>query len=73
VDAKGVFTIAFKASSLKLGDDEKSRYLAVYRAFARLLLDQGYAGEGILDDVTQCVLAEIGRSPAPCTLAELAT
>ncbi len=73
VDAQGEFTIAFKAPSLQMTAEQKSQYLALYREFARLLLEQGYAGEGTLNDITQCVLAEIGRSPAPRTLAELAT
>jgi len=31
VNAKGVFTMAFKAPSLKLTDEQKTQYLAVYR------------------------------------------
>jgi hypothetical protein len=70
VNASGIFTILFKPENRNLSDEQKTRYLKTFRQFAKLLLAQGYTGEGILSDVTRTVLQEIGTSPAPRVLAD---
>lgn len=71
ISAAGVFTILFKPERLPLSETQKTRYLSAFRHFAALLLNQGYSGEGLLNDITQTVLEDLGLYPAPQTLAEL--
>ncbi len=72
VDAQGVFTLLFKAESPTLSTDQRESYERVYRRFAAFILEAGYAGKGLLDEVTKDLLVELGISPAPVTLAQLA-
>ena len=37
------------------------------------MIDGGYTGDGVLDEVTQGILKEFDLLPAPKTLVELAT
>ena len=71
VNAAGLFTILFKPESLPLGETQKAHYARSFRRFATLLLEQGYSGEGRLNEVTQAILSGLGLSPAPQTLEEL--
>jgi len=71
VDVKGVFTIMVKPESQELSDVQRARYRAVFRAFAGLLLDGGYAGPGLLDEATRELLKELGHAPVPDRLAGL--
>lgn len=72
VSATGEFTVLFKPDKGGLTDEQKVRCREGLKAFAELLLEQGYAGEGRLCDVTRMILPEIGLSPALQTLADLA-
>ena len=71
VDARGVFTIMVKPESRELSDAQRAQYRDVLRAFAGLLLDCGYAGPGLLDEVTRELLRELGHSPVPDRMAGL--
>jgi hypothetical protein len=73
VDAQGVFMIVFKPKSPKLTDEDKQHYIMLYRNLAHLLLKAGYTQAGTLDEITQCILMEIGlETPATC-LQDLAS
>ncbi|VGO22192.1 hypothetical protein [Pontiella sulfatireligans] len=72
VNAGGVFTIMVKPDSNEQITAHAAEFIDVYRQFAALLLNQGYAGEGLLDEVTQGVLQAFGLNPLPSTLSELA-
>jgi hypothetical protein len=71
VNATGVFTILFKPEKATLSAEDAQRTIETYRRFADFMLAAGYTGEGDLDEVTQDVLATLGLSPAPRTLAGL--
>jgi len=71
VDAQGVFTILVKPESRVLSGEQCARYREVFRAFAGLLLACGYTGQGLLDEVTQAVLKQVGQCPVPDRLAGL--
>jgi hypothetical protein len=72
VNAMGEFSILFKPECRDLQPDQCARYREVFGAFAELLLDGGYCGTGILDEVTQSLLGEVGFDPVPNRLAGLA-
>ena len=71
VDAQGVFTLLFKPESPTLSADQREAYARVCRRFAAFMLEAGYTGKGLLDEITQSLLVELGVSPAPASLAEL--
>jgi hypothetical protein len=72
VNAEGIFTILFKPESREQIEANSKRYVELFRRFAAFLIESGYTGEGVLDEVTQGVLKSLGLSPAPKTLVELA-
>lgn len=69
VNAQGEFTILFKPESRDLSAEQCARYREVFAAFAGLLLDGGYVGDGLLDEVTQSVLGAVGFAPVPDRLS----
>ncbi len=71
VNAQGVFTILFKPDSRDQVSADAKIYIGRFRRFAAFLLQNGYTGDGLLDEVTQGILEELGLSLAPQTLAEL--
>jgi len=71
VNAEGVFTILFKPESREQAQANSEKYLEQFRRFAAFLIDGGYTGDGVLDEVTQGLLESLGLSPAPETLAGL--
>jgi hypothetical protein len=71
VGAQGVFTILIKPDSRTQAIKQSAEYIKVYRGFAKFLLESGYNGEGLLDEVTQGLLAKFDLNPAPQTLQEL--
>jgi hypothetical protein len=71
LNAQGVFTILFKPDNMEQFAAESPRFIEVCRRLAGFLLENGYAGEGRLDEVTQRLLNEAGLSPAPQGLADL--
>jgi hypothetical protein len=72
VSAGGVFTILVKPANAEQIMTHAFGFIEVYRRFATFLLEQGYVGEGVLDEVTQGVLQDFGLSHPPSTLSELA-
>lgn len=73
VNATGVFTILIKPDTREQVSACRETFLNVFRQFAGFMLDQGYAGEGRLDEVTQSVLISFGSNPPSTTLSELAS
>ncbi len=71
VNAQGVFTILFKPESREQVAADAEKYIGRFQRFAAFLLQNGYIGDGLLDEVTQDLLKELGLSPAPETLADL--
>ena len=71
VNAQGVFTILFKPESREQVAAQAEEYIERFRQFAAFLIEGGYTGNGVLDEVTQGVLESLGLSPFPKTLAEL--
>ena len=71
VDAQGVFTILFNPESRAQIQTDAEKYIELFRRFAAFLVDNGYTGNGRLDEVTQRLLKNLGLSPAPETLAGL--
>ena len=71
VNARGVFTILFRAESPELSVRQIEMHSETFRRFAGFLLEAGYAGEGLLDEVTQTVLKKLEFLPVPSTLFEL--
>ncbi len=71
VNAQGFFTLLFKPDNLKQLVAEPARFVEVCRRFAGFLLENGYTGEGRIDEVTQGILKELGLSSAPQVLADL--
>lgn len=71
VNAQGVFTLLFKPDSMEQLRKESAHFIEVCRRFSTVLLEQGYTAEGLLDEVTQGVLQNLGLSPAPKRLADL--
>lgn len=72
INAEGVFTIFFRPESLKIPPEKKPIYSDSYVIFARFLLENGYAGKGLLDGVTLNTLEETGLfASVPETLTEL--
>ena len=71
VNARGVFTILFKSESRAAVAQHAVEYIARFRRFAAFLRDAGYPGDGLLDEVTQNILKDLGLSPVPKTLADL--
>jgi hypothetical protein len=71
VNAQGIFTILFKPESRAAVSQHAAEYLERFRAWAAFLRDAGYTGAGLLDEVTQSILHDLGLSPAPKTLAGL--
>ncbi len=71
VNAQGVFTILFKPESREQVAAQAEEYIERFRQFAAFLIENGYTGDGALDEVTQGLLESLGLSPAPQTLAEL--
>ncbi len=71
VNAQGVFTILFKPESREQVAAQAGEYIVLFRRFAAFLIEGGYTGNGVLDEVTQGVLESLGLSPFPKTLAEL--
>ena len=69
VNAQGEFTILFRPESRELSALQCARYRQVIGAFAGLLLGGGYAGEGLLDEVTQSLLRTVGFDPVPSRLS----
>ena len=72
VSSTGEFTVLFKPDKGGLTDGQKVHCREGLKAFAALLLEQGYTGEGRLCDITKMILPKIGLSPALQTLTELA-
>jgi len=74
VTPSGTFEILFKPLSMNLSPEEIRQYSHTYVMFARFLLENGYAGQGRLDEVTISLLREAGLfHPAPRDLAGLAS
>jgi len=71
VNAGGVFTILVKPDSGEQITTHSAEFIEAYRRFAAFLLNQGYAGGGLLDEVTQGVLRDFGLNSLPSTLSEL--
>ncbi len=69
VNAQGEFTILFKPESPELSPGQCARYREVIGTFAAFLLDGGYTGEGLLDEVTQALLGAVGFDPVPDRLS----
>ncbi len=69
VNAQGEFTILFRPESRELSADQCARYRQVIGTVAELLLGGGYAGEGLLDEVTQSLLGAVGFDPVPSRLS----
>ena len=72
VNAEGVFTILFNPESHEQVEADAEKYIKLFRRLAGFLIENGYTGDGALDEVTQDILKSLGLSPAPKTLAELA-
>lgn len=73
VSANGVFTILVKPRHPNLSLEEKAEYIERFQRFAGFMLDAGYTGEGLLDEVTRQLLGSLGLSAQPATLKELRT
>ncbi len=73
INAQGFFTILFNAESCKQIQADSEKYIELFRRFATFLFENGYTGDGFLDEVTQQVLEELGLSLTPKTLADLLT
>jgi len=72
INAEGVFTILFRPESCDIPAEKKEIYSDSYVLFARFLLENGYAGKGLLDEVTTNALEETGLfESVPETLIEL--
>jgi len=72
INAEGVFTIFFRPESLNIPPEKKEVYSDSYVIFARFLLENGYAGKGLLDGVTLKTLEETALFVSvPETLIEL--
>lgn len=73
VNANGIFTIFFSPRSGGLSEDLLAGLRLAYGRMARLLMDNGYPGEGKLDWATLNLLEETGicRTP-PSSLRGLA-
>lgn len=71
INAQGVFTILFNPESREQSQTDSKKYIELFRQFAGFLLQQGYTGDGLLEDVTQGILQTLGLTPAPKTLAGL--
>jgi len=71
VNAQGVFCILFSPESREQVAAQADEYIVLFRRLAAFLIEGGYTGDGILDEVTQGVLKKLGLSPAPKTLAGL--
>jgi len=71
VNAQGFFTFLFKPDSMDQLITQSARFIYICRRFAGFLLENGYTGDGQLDEVAQGVLKKLGLSSAPQTLAEL--
>ncbi len=72
VDANGAFGFTFKPDQPEITTAYRLSCLATCRRFARVLIDAGYRGDGVLDDVTKGQLAGWGGHSAPDSLAALA-
>jgi len=71
VNAQGVFTILFKPESCAAAMKHHREYIEQFRRFAAFLRLAGYDGTGLLDEVTQGLLHELGLSPVPDRLSGL--
>jgi len=71
VNAEGVFTILFNPESREQVEADSEKYIGLFRQFAAFLIENGYTGNGALDEVTQGILKKLGLSPAPKMLLEL--
>jgi hypothetical protein len=71
VNAQGVFTILFKPESCEAAMKHQRDYIEQFRRFASFLSLAGYNGAGLLDEVTQGLLQELGLSPVPDRLSGL--
>ncbi len=71
INAQGVFTILVKPETQEQIAMHADEYIERFRRFAKFLIENGYKGEGLLDEVTQGILKELGLSPAPNRLANL--
>lgn len=71
VNAQGVFTILFKPESREQAQKDAEKYAELFRRFAAFLIENGYTGDGALDEVTQGLLESLGLSTPPRTLANL--
>jgi len=73
VTPEGIFDILFKPNSRELSTEDVLRYADSYVIFARFLLENGYCGEGRLDEVTVGMLQGAGLFiPAPTSITGLA-
>lgn len=71
VNPQGEFTILFCPECRALTDAQCARYRDVVGCFAALILSNGYAGRGMLDDVTGPLLQAIGFDPMPSSLSNI--
>ena len=71
VNAQGTFTILFHPESREQVAAQADEYIVLFRRFAAFLIEGGYTGDGLLDEVTQGLLQKLGLSPAPTTLTGL--
>ncbi len=71
VNAEGIFSLLFKPDHPGQFRAESSRFVGVCHRFAGFLIENGYAGKGMLNEVTQGLLEAAGLSPAPQVLADL--
>ncbi len=71
INARGMFTIMFKQESVEQVAADKEKYIELFRRFAAFFMENGYTGDGILEEVTVGVFEYFGLSNPPKTFAEL--
>ncbi len=74
VTPRGSFEILFQPLSKEISPEDAARYKDTYVMFARMLLENGYLGQGRLGSVTVDILGAAGLfQPVPEDIAGLAS